>query len=115
MQVKLVRSVQHYPKWGLAVYVQRGDLGTQVGDSRHLLFATLTILLLGWMFELRFYWRFGVNTWPKHICTSLTASWCPHHGTCTCDREVGLSMDDRRCPLHSSSSEHGSPRFTGEA
>lgn len=41
-------------------------------------------------------------------CTDLSASWCPIHGDCTCDREEGL--DDRNCPLHSVDSEHAEER-----
>jgi len=37
-------------------------------------------------------------------CTGVSASWCPVHGDCACDREIG--MDSEECPLHSRSSTH---------
>lgn len=37
-------------------------------------------------------------------CTGLSASWCPVHGECICDR-LG-DLDDPACPLHNSTSTH---------
>jgi hypothetical protein len=45
-------------------------------------------------------------------CTGLTATWCPTHGDCTCpplydgDEEAGRTLNDPRCPLHSTASSH---------
>ena len=37
-------------------------------------------------------------------CTGVSSAWCPVHGDCTCDREIGL--DSEECPLHSRFSTH---------
>lgn len=39
------------------------------------------------------------------VCTSASASWCPIHGDCCCDRERG-QLDHPACPLHKRTSEH---------
>ena len=40
-------------------------------------------------------------------CTGVSAAWCPVCGDCKCpDREQDL--DDPRCPLHGSASDHAS-------
>jgi len=45
------------------------------------------------------------NEAEGHVCTGISATWCPIHGDCTCaDRE---DLNDYDCPLHSSSSDHG--------
>ena len=41
---------------------------------------------------------------PLEVCTDLSASWCPIHGDCTCDREESLDRWD--CPLHSPDATH---------
>jgi hypothetical protein len=38
-------------------------------------------------------------------CTGVSASWCPIHGDCICDREAG-EMNNEGCPLHSRASTH---------
>lgn len=38
-------------------------------------------------------------------CTSVSATWCPIHGDCNCDREAG-EMNSEACPLHSRASTH---------
>lgn len=38
-------------------------------------------------------------------CTGISASWCPIHGDCVCDREVG-DTNNEECPLHCRSSSH---------
>lgn len=45
---------------------------------------------------------------PAPPCTGLVASWCPLHGTCTCQR---FDTGERRgvgasCPLHGDASAH---------
>jgi DNA modification methylase len=40
----------------------------------------------------------------RPACSGLTATWCPVHGDCACDREHGL--DAHACPLHSLDSTH---------
>ncbi len=48
-------------------------------------------------------------------CTGITASWCPVHGDCTCERdEFGVALDGAwqhgRCPLHGEQSSHATPQ-----
>lgn len=38
-------------------------------------------------------------------CTGVSASWCPIHGDCVCDREND-EMNSEECPLHSRNSSH---------
>lgn len=38
-------------------------------------------------------------------CTGWSASWCPIHDECKCDREAG-EMDNEACPLHCRNSTH---------
>lgn len=45
-------------------------------------------------------------------CTSVSASWCPIHGECTCDGDE--VSDDKNCPLHSDQSNHASYPFNEE-
>lgn len=42
---------------------------------------------------------------PREGCTDLSATWCPVHGDCTCDRTT-KHLDDSDCPLHNSHSDH---------
>lgn len=43
-------------------------------------------------------------------CTGLTATWCPVHGDCRCERADGDPYegpsDDGACPLHAHDSPH---------
>jgi hypothetical protein len=43
-------------------------------------------------------------------CTGVTASWCPVHGDCGCDRhedgEVDFASGEHSCPLHAWDSPH---------
>ena len=45
-------------------------------------------------------------------CTGVSASWCPIHGDCNCDREAG-EMNSEECPLHSRTSTHAEGASTG--
>lgn len=38
-------------------------------------------------------------------CTPVSASWCPVHGDCICDRENDM-LNNPECPLHSRESTH---------
>lgn len=38
-------------------------------------------------------------------CTGVSASWCPVHGDCVCDREND-ELNNIDCPLHSRQSSH---------
>lgn len=44
-------------------------------------------------------------------CTGVSASWCPVHGDCTCDKaseevDGNETEPDRDCPLHGPNSSH---------
>jgi hypothetical protein len=41
-------------------------------------------------------------------CTGLTATWCPNHGDCKCERDGAgeRTLCDERCPMHSTESSH---------
>lgn len=45
----------------------------------------------------------------NHVCTGLTAFWCPVHGECTCTRtpDGECRFDAGDCPLHAVDSQHG--------
>ena len=43
---------------------------------------------------------------PEPPCTGLTATWCPVHGDCTCEREFEQGLDAPSCPLHAFDSQH---------
>lgn len=49
---------------------------------------------------------------PTERCTGMTATWCPVHGGCTCDRddehdgEVDFASGEGTCPLHALGSDH---------
>jgi hypothetical protein len=48
----------------------------------------------------------------KPECTEVSASWCPIHGDCICDREAG-EINNEECPLHSRASTHAIGTSTG--
>lgn len=39
-----------------------------------------------------------------HVCTGVSASWCPNHGYCICPGRETLNHPE--CPLHASDSPH---------
>lgn len=50
-------------------------------------------------------------------CTGMTASWCPVHGDCACERPkngLGGDLSDPGCPLHKPASTHGIAYDRGE-
>lgn len=38
-------------------------------------------------------------------CTGVSATWCPIHGDCICNRGAG-EMNSEACPLHCRASTH---------